>query len=131
MEVKRKGRSLTHRLVVLATMPNGSTHSRVGFSVSRYVGGAVKRNRVKRRLREAVRPMVECIVSGHDLVFIARNPVCDASFTDIQGAITKLLEQAGLLMPPVRVENTARANEENRAISDPIVSENHLKDAAP
>ena len=131
MEVKRKGLSSADRLIVLTVMPNRLAHSRIGFSVSRYIGGAVKRNRVKRLLREAVRSRIEQIVPGYDLVFIARNPIRSAPSGDIHHSVTKLLERMGLLLPIAFIENTAETNENNRLASDPILSENHLEDAAP
>ena len=112
-------------------MSNGLTHSRFGFSVSRYIGGAVKRNRVKRLMREAVRSRIEQIAPGYDLVFIARNPICSASSGDIHHSITKLLDRVGLLLPTAYIENTTETNENNCIASDQILSENHLKDAAP
>lgn len=130
-EVKRKGQSTTHRLVVLTGLPNGLTYSRFGFSVSRYIGGAVKRNRVKRLMREAVRSRIEQIARGYDLVFVARNPIRHASSGEIHHAITKLLDRVGLLLPSAYIENAIETNEDNRTASDQVLSENHLKDAAP
>ena len=131
MEVKRKGLSSADRLIVLTVMPNQLAHSRFGFSVSRYVGGAVKRNRVKRRMREAVRSRFEQIAPGYDLVFVARNPIRSVPSVDIQRSVTKLLGRMGLLLPTAYIENTAKTDENNRLTSDPILSENHLEDAAP
>jgi ribonuclease P protein component len=130
-EVKRKGLSSADRLIVLTVMPNELAHSRIGFSVSRYIGGAVKRNRVKRLMREAVRSRIEQIAPGYDLVFIARNPIRSAPSVNIHRSITRLLGRMGLLLPTAYVENTAETDENNCIASDPILSENHLEDAAP
>jgi ribonuclease P protein component len=77
-------------------MPNGLETSRYGLSVSKRVGKAVVRNRVKRRLREAVRQI--SIKTGWDIIFIARNEASGAEFTDITGSIRRLLSKAGLLL---------------------------------
>ena len=57
---------------------------RVGFTVSRQVGNAVERNRVRRRLREMVRLAPSAALrSGHDYVVIGRRAALDAAFTDM------------------------------------------------
>ena len=60
---------------------------------------AVVRNRVKRRMREAVRNRIRCgqIVMGWDVVFIARYPIRDASYHQVDEAIGLMLRRAGLL----------------------------------
>lgn len=98
IEVRRQGRSFVHRLIVLSVLPNELSHSRFGFSVSRHIGGAVKRNRTRRLMREAVRLQLQDIVPGYDMVFIARKPVRDATFADVQCAVNHLLNQAGLIL---------------------------------
>jgi len=70
---------------------------KVGFSVSRRIGGAVVRNRVKRRMREAVRPLLPQILRGYQLIFIARGPIESADFSAISKDVRRLLIRAGLL----------------------------------
>lgn len=70
---------------------------RVGFSVSKKVGNSVQRNRAKRRLREAVRPLLPRIRPGHNLIFIARPAVLDEPFASLCRQVEKLLQKADLL----------------------------------
>ena len=105
-QVKEAGVSYAHPILVLCLMPNGDTISRCGFTVGRRVGKAVRRNRARRRLREAVRLMWDLIVPGWDMVWIARPSINRAEFVELQEACTRLLRRAGILraQPEARLE---------------------------
>ncbi len=92
--VRREGRSWSSPLLVLIAAPNAADHTRFGFAVGKRIGKAVVRNRVKRRLREAVRLHCEAVAPGWDLVFVAREPILAASFGDIESAICGLMQRA-------------------------------------
>lgn len=96
--IRRHGRSIGGRLVALGwarqQAPAGPT--RVGFSVGKRVGGAVVRNRVKRRLREAMRRELASIPPGWDLVLSARAPAAEADSAALAAEVGTLLERAGL-----------------------------------
>ena len=83
------------RELVLKVMPNGLELSRYGFTVSRRVGKAVVRNRVKRLLREIMRQI--SLQSGCDIIFIARSPAAWADYNELEKSVGKLLLRAGLL----------------------------------
>jgi ribonuclease P protein component len=93
--VYNKGSSWISDSVVMKALPNGLTFSRYGFSVGRRVGGAVSRNRVKRRLREILRWLP--LAPGWDIIFIARPQAAQASFASLKKVVHGLLSRARLL----------------------------------
>ena len=95
--VRRFGKFHASPLMVLAFLRNELDHSRFGFVVSKRIGKAVQRNKIKRRMREATRLRLAKIKPGFDLVFIARQPIAQASYADIEQTLELLLEKSGLL----------------------------------
>lgn len=98
-QVRREGKCWPDELLVVCALPNGLTRSRFGFSVSKQVGKAVVRNRVRRRMREAVRLQLPAIAPGWDVVFIARRPSARATYGQIAQACHLALSRAQLLAP--------------------------------
>ena len=94
--VYQKGSSWVGPLVVMRALLNGLTLSRYGFSVSKRVGKAVKRNKVKRRLREILRSAQ--VKAGWDLVFIARPAASKADYASLDKGVKGLLSRAELLL---------------------------------
>jgi ribonuclease P protein component len=93
--VYSKGSSRIGRYVVIRTLPNGLETTRCGFSVSRRLGKAVQRNKVKRRLREIIRQI--SLKSGWDIVVTARTPAAGADYAALEDSLRRLLSQAGLM----------------------------------
>jgi ribonuclease P protein component len=79
----------------MKAMPNGLSLSRYGFSVTKKVGKAVQRNRLKRLLREIMK--LQSLRPGWDIVFIARPVAVNADYHQLERAVTKLLARAQLL----------------------------------
>ncbi len=94
-QVYREGRSWAGKLAVLKALPNRRGVTRCGLTVSRHVGKAVVRNRVKRRLREIVRQTP--LKPGWDIVIIARAAAAAADYGSLERSARGLLAKAGLI----------------------------------
>jgi ribonuclease P protein component len=94
-------------LLALYVLPARSPETRIGFSVSKRVGKAVVRNRVKRLMREAVRYQIPSIRPGQDLVFIARPSASGATYQDMVVAVADVLRRTGAIRQPA--ESTRNA----------------------
>jgi ribonuclease P protein component len=101
--VYRKGRSVASRHLVLYGFPRDDeagpgVEARLGVSVGRKVGGAVERNKVKRRIREAFWSLADDLPARHDFVVVARpssSGLVDAE--GLSGLLRELRELAGRL----------------------------------
>lgn len=98
-QVYRRGRSWAHPLLALHVLPQ-TEGKRVGISVSRKVGKAVVRNRVRRRLRELLRTRIGCWKTGFDAVFVVRQAAAPAEFAELAEAVDELSRRARLAREP-------------------------------
>jgi ribonuclease P protein component len=94
LAVQNGGRRVTSRYFTLLGRPNAHGRDRFGIVASRKVGGAVQRNRAKRRLRAIFRQTPAADAAALDLVVIAKSTLVDAPFTlltsDFQTALRRL-----------------------------------------
>jgi ribonuclease P protein component len=86
-----KGSSRADRLMVVRFVPNGRDHDRFGISTGRRLGGAVQRNRLRRRLREILRRAPNESGHGWDILIVVRPPAAEASFDELRTALERLL----------------------------------------
>lgn len=86
--------------LVLYARHNRLGKNRVGYTVSKKLGHAVVRNRVRRRLREIYRLNEAQFLPGYDIVVVARSRAVEASFQELRDSYLSLARKAGLLLPP-------------------------------
>ena len=115
--VYRAGRSVANKYLVLyyfersePVLPEGEASSRVGFSVSKRLGTAVDRNRVKRVLREAFRANDQSLKGNMDFVLIARTPVMelleDGGSKAVEAKMLEVFRKASLVSSTRESEST-------------------------
>jgi ribonuclease P protein component len=93
--VRAEGVARNDKLFSLRALPTDQPTVRVAVAASRAVGGAVQRNRARRRVREAVRLALaarSAPPTGADLVVIVRPAALDAAAADLQGAVERQLD---------------------------------------
>lgn len=83
--------------LVLYARKNRTNTNRIGITVSKKLGKAHVRNRVRRRIREIYRLNEDRFLPGWDIVVVARTRAVDAEFFDLTAAFVQLSEKAGLL----------------------------------
>jgi ribonuclease P protein component len=99
LRVKEEGQAHRGRLMILGVLPCADEQRfRTGFVTSKRVGGAVVRNRVRRRMREIVRRYQHAVRGGMWLVLIARPPAARASYQQIEDEWLLLARRASLLV---------------------------------
>ncbi len=96
-KVYRKGKSVANALVVLYYLKREDNCLKIGYSVSKKIGKAVVRNRVKRLLRESYRHNKSKLKTGFDLVLIARNSINTKSYQQVESALLDVFKKADLI----------------------------------
>ena len=101
LRVAGKGKRAARPGLVLQAMPGTAGPLRLGFTATKKIGGAVVRNRAKRRLREAARLLLaEAPPPGWDLVLIARGATAARPFDKLLGDLRGVLRQMGVTETP-------------------------------
>lgn len=95
----REGKRFSDGLLVIYVRRNGLPVCRVGIAVAKRVGTAVKRNRTRRRVREACRRWSGNRPAGVDIVIVPGTSAATAPVADLEASVGTLLAQAGLTRP--------------------------------
>lgn len=101
--IYKRGKSFANDLLVMYIIKNKrnkdknfNSYNKLGVSVSKKVGNSVVRSRCKRLISESFRLNYNYIVKGYDFIFIARNPIKEKNYFDVERAMKNLIKKAGL-----------------------------------
>jgi ribonuclease P protein component len=97
--VYREGRRRSSREFTIFIRPNGLARSRFGWSIKKALGSAVRRNRIRRRLREILRLHRQEISPGWDIVIHPRSSAATADFAQLAQELLRLIPRAPLPAP--------------------------------
>lgn len=97
-KVYQRGKSLADRNLVIYTMKNKSDKSRIGISISKKVGKAHERNRIRRCIKEAYRLNIDDkVLGGYDLVFLARINAADKDYRELEKSLKYICKKANII----------------------------------
>jgi len=93
---KRQSASMSWFLALQVPSDLPSSAARVGLTVGKVLGKAHERNRIKRRVREALRRHVNLLPAGADLILHPRRSVLTVEFAQLEAEVVRILQQAAV-----------------------------------
>ena len=94
--IYRKGKSLATKTLVFYFIKNDLGYTRVGYSISKKVGKAVTRNRIRRLIKENLKDIPD-LKDGYDIIFIGRIPSSESDYKEIGKSVRYLFIKSGVL----------------------------------
>jgi len=91
-----KGKSAASKYVAVYCARNRTAINKLGITVSTKLGGAVQRNRIRRRLKEIYRLSEKSLRTGYNIVLVARQASRDAKWKDLESSVLYLFKKLGL-----------------------------------
>ena len=93
LRIYKKGQFFVGKYIILYVLKNNLHGNRLGITVSKKIGKSVKRNRIRRLIRENYRHYENFVKNGFDLVFVARSYEVQPGFTEIRKEMKFLLRK--------------------------------------
>lgn len=94
--VYKSGEHFSANHIVLYVTSSKTKNLKVGLAVTKKVGHAVVRNRVRRQLREIIRTQIPMLKQNYNIIVVAKDNITQASFSELTNEFNKLIHKAGL-----------------------------------
>ncbi len=94
--IYRKGKSFATKTLVFYFVKNNLGYTRVGYSISKKVGKAVTRNKIRRLIKENLKDIPD-LNDGYDIIFIGRMPSSQSDYYEIGKSVRYLFRKSGVL----------------------------------
>jgi len=91
-----KGKTAASKTVVVYCLRNSKAENKLGITVSAKLGGAVQRNRIRRRLKEIYRLNEHTLKAGYNIVIVARQRSRYAGWRELESSVLSLFRKLGL-----------------------------------
>ena len=91
-----KGKNAASKYVVVYCLKTNRAENRLGITVSTKLGGAARRNRIRRRLKEIYRINEHTLYKGYNIVLVARQRSRDAEWSELESSVLSLFSKLGL-----------------------------------
>lgn len=96
-KVYKHGKNYWNRNLILYVKKNDKKVTRVGYTITKKIGNAVTRNRLRRMMKEIYRLNFHNIKEGYDLVFIAKKKLVGISYKELESSMIHIMSLAKLL----------------------------------
>lgn len=95
--VYNHGKNYWNRNLVLYIKKNGLEETRVGYTITKKIGNAVVRNKIRRRMQEIYRLNFSRVKDGYDLIFICKKNTVDLSYKELENSMIHIMKIAKVL----------------------------------
>lgn len=97
LRVYKKGKFYVGRIIILYILENNQGMNRMGITASRKYGKSVKRNRLRRLIKESYSSMEDLLKVGYNFVFVARNNEIELDFFNVKKEMKFLFKKLNVL----------------------------------
>ena len=91
------GKNYWNRNLILYVKKNNIGNTRVGYSITKKIGNAVVRNKIRRRMKEIYRLNFHNIMDNYDLIFIPKKNIVHISYKELESAMLHILKLSGMI----------------------------------